>query len=176
MILRKARSDDYNRIEELYEESFPAEEKKAFALLLRQQEDVGLLVIEEKDCFCGFFSLILYKDIVAIDYFAISGNMRGKGYGSAALTFLREYYPEMRILLEIETPYEGAENIKQRLSRQGFYERNGFSLIGKRALVNTCDYTLMTCGGTVSMEEYYEIIKIMYDKENIESVVKEISI
>ena len=174
MNLIKATTENHTDIKNLYESAFPAEEKKAFFLLLRQQADVDLLVIEEAGKFCGFFSLILYKDIVAIDYFAVSEQMRGAGIGSGALALLRQYFPDRRIMLEIETPDETAPNAAQRVARRAFYERNGFSLIGLRALVKTCDYTLMAYNGAVSMEEYMEIIKIMYERGDVKSFVKEL--
>lgn len=174
MNLIKATPENHTDIKNLYESAFPAEEKKAFSLLLRQQADVDLLVIEEAGKFCGFFSLILYKDIVAVDYFAVSEQMRGAGVGSGALALLQELFPGRRIMLEIETPDESAGNARQRFVRQAFYERNGFSLTGLRAQVKTCDYTLMEYGGAVSMEEYLEIVKIMYEREDVERFVKEL--
>lgn len=171
MRLRIAETKDYRNIEELYEQAFPKEEKKPFHLLLRKRPDVGLLVLEDGDDFCGFFSLILCDKTVFIDYFAVSAEMRGKSYGSQALALLKDYYPDRTLALEIETPKEDAPNQEQRLRRLSFYQRNGFSLNGIRAMVFVCDYSLMVFKGEVSMEAYLEAIKIMYEREDVEQFV-----
>lgn len=174
MRLRTAKPQDYEQIERLYESAFPKEERKAFQYIIRIQPDIGLLVIEEDHAFCGFFSLVLYKDIVCIDYFAVSEAFRGKKIGTRALLALKEHYPGRKIALEIETPVKTAVNYAQRIRRQAFYERSGFTMLGLRFSVFVNDYSLMTLGGEISEEEYLEIVKIMYDRKDVGTFTKKI--
>lgn len=174
MQIRTAEERDYENIKALYEEAFPKEERKEFALIVRKHPNVRLEVMEEDNQFCGFLTYILYRDIVFGDYLAVTDNMRGKNVGTQVLTWMKEKYPDQRIGLEIETPDESAPNQEQRLRRKAFYERNGFSLTGLRASVYVNDYCLMSRGGTITMEEYLEVLRIMMDRPDMENITKEL--
>ncbi len=52
---------------------------------------------------------------------------RSKGYGSKILTHLKSQHPKENIFLEIEEVVEEADGYAQRVRRQAFYEKNGFT-------------------------------------------------
>ena len=93
MQIRTAEERDYENIKALYEEAFPKEERKEFALIVRKHPNVRLEVMEEDNQFCGFLTYILYRDIVFGDYLAVTDNMRGKNVGTQVLTWMKEKYP-----------------------------------------------------------------------------------
>ena len=94
-----------NTIEKLYLEAFPKSERKPFDLMLRKQTEgkMEILSIEEENAFLGLAILAFDKDIVLLDYFAISPDFRGQGVGSRAIQALQKIYRGKRFVLEIET-------------------------------------------------------------------------
>ena len=96
----------------LYEKTFPRSEKKPFFVILQKRRKGTMEIIsveDENGGFLGFAITILHKDIVLLDYFAISPTCRGKGIGTKVLEALEQRYEGKRILLEIEDPDEPAD-------------------------------------------------------------------
>lgn len=105
----------------LYKSSFPIEErrddKEQDRVLQKDEYHFDLIMDEE-----AFVGIMLYWDIgewIFLEHFAILPNLRGRGYGKAALDLLK--MKKKPILLEIEPP---DDDMTQR--RYDFYKRNGF--------------------------------------------------
>lgn len=160
MILKTAENNEISRLKELYEEAFPANERKPFHVLEENQKkgvtDILALVDER---FLGLVITVNYKDMVLIDYFAVDSSARGGGIGSKALELIRQKYDGKRVFLEIETPDESSSNNEQRIMRKSFYLRNGVTAPGIYVNVYNTDMELMTFSKPVSFEEYAELYK-----------------
>ncbi|MBP3301336.1 MAG: GNAT family N-acetyltransferase [Clostridia bacterium] len=159
----------------LYEEAFPADEKKPFALMLQKREEGSmefLTVEEDGGEFLGLVIMILHKGIALLDYFAISPEKRGGGIGSRILEELKERYDGKRLLLEIEDPDEPADNTPERLRRRGFYQRNGMEIMNYKVWLFGVKMLVLTHGGKVSFEEYHEIFDAVFSPAAGKNVTK----
>lgn len=140
---------DRVKIKELYQSAFPLYERMPFWFMIRQakREGAQLLGIYDGNEPIGMVYLVKWQDIVYIQYFAIEESCRGSGYGSKALSMLKDRYGGCRFLLEMEEVAPDAPNYEQRLKRRAFYEKNGFH--GTELLLTELGvrYEFMTVGG-----------------------------
>ena len=125
----------------LYVSSFPKEERLPFFALRALTLRVGcdITAYYDGDTFCGFTYNATRGDVLYLMFFAVNGALRGKGYGSAILSYLKEQYPGKAIVLNIALLDPDAENYDDRVRRLRFYEKNGFH--------DTC-YNIDEVGGT----------------------------
>jgi GNAT superfamily N-acetyltransferase len=128
-------------IRALYTSAFPKEERLPFFALraLTVREGCNITAYYDGDTFCGFTYDAVRGDILYLMFFAVNGALRGKGYGSAILSYLKEQYPDKAIVLNIELLDPDAENYDDRVRRLRFYEKNGFHDTG---------YNIDEVGGT----------------------------
>ena len=115
-------SKNKKAIEQIYEESFPANEKFKFSILKQcsKSNNVHLSCILLNDEVIGMqFTVALPNDITYLMYFAIKEQFRCQKLGSKALQQL--VASSNNILLCIERP---CDEITE--SRKFFYLRNGF--------------------------------------------------
>lgn len=120
------------RVQKLYYEAFPADERKPFGMIMRMRRkgrtDVWCMEADGK--FAGFATTINGDDLVLIDYLAVAGGKRGEGIGSEGLRLLRKQYPGRGMFVEIESVYEPGDNHGERVRRKKFYIRNGMEELG----------------------------------------------
>ena len=148
------------RIWALYQRAFPKGEKKPFGVMWKKRKEgkMELMAVEDdQGKFLGLAITILHKDIVLLDYFAVSPAHRGKGIGSEVLRLLDQRYEGKRILLEIEDPEEPCRNKEDRLRRKAFYLRNGRTVQPYKVWLFGIKMLVLTNGTAVSFEEYHEI-------------------
>lgn len=117
--------DDYfTEAWELYENSFPLEERRAIDSQAKLFESLNYnfdIIIEEEE-FIGFLLWWEFDNLRYIEYFATVEGIRNKGFGKLIIeTFIKR--SQKPILLEVELPNS---NLKKR--RINFYERLGFHL------------------------------------------------
>ena len=103
--------------------------------------------------------LIYHKDIVFVFYFAVRGDLRGKGYGSQILDALKEKFPARRLILTIEDPDAPCENREQRQKRKAFYQKNCFAACGYPMIEKGIAYQALSFGGQVSADELQALLK-----------------
>lgn len=153
------------KIRHLYRKSFPRAERKPFSVILQKQKEgsVEILASESwrKDLL-GFAVTALHKDLVLVDYLAVAPLCRGRGIGSQMLKDLKEYYPDKRILLEIEDPEEKSDNRAERIRRRTFYEKNGFTEAGFKVWLFGIKMPVLILNGSVTYEEYHEIYDTVF--------------
>ncbi|WP_034234380.1 GNAT family N-acetyltransferase [Arenibacter certesii] len=109
---------------QLYESSFPQEERRTLEVQekIMQNAEYNFEVVFSGDRMLGFILWWGFKDVVFVEHFATSPELRGQGYGKIILQeFLKR--GKRPVILEVELPEPG---IKER--RIGFYERLGFTL------------------------------------------------
>lgn len=174
MILVEAKqAAHFLEMEKLYLTAFPECERKPFSLMIQKKEmgQVDIWRLEEEEQFCGLVITMNHADLVLIDYFAISQEKRGCGYGSKALKLIKAAYPDRRVLLEIESTLVPADNIDQRILRKHFYLKNGLREVGIQAKVFDTEMELFTFDKNVTFEEYQNIYANVYGKEKANKVL-----
>ena len=178
MQLRNAiTAEQIKRIHNLYEEAFPASEKKPFEMILAKRETGNFEILEITDdegCFCGLAIMMLYQNLALLDYFAIAANCRGNGKGSAALKVLQDKYADQKFILEIENTAgltdDGLKMTQQveclpeeekqiRLRRKAFYLRNDMRQMDFYVDLFGVEMEILVHGEKVDFEEYYSILK-----------------
>lgn len=146
------KSGNLEHIHTLYCRAFPRRERSPFHEVLRESGE--FLAFYDGELFCGFASLLTYKDLTHILYFAIDSNLRDHGYGSAALKTLREHLPGQRLLVDVEAEYPSAENAEQRLKRKHFYHENGYAEANIHYVWQGEKYEILVNGGAVDSAEF----------------------
>lgn len=123
---------NYSKVIDLYRKAFPAVRfVPSWILRFRMRNGkAGFSALYEHDTWIGFIYTTDYRDIVCIQFFAISESCRSGGYGSKVMDSMREMHSGKRIVLTIEELDERAKNYQQRVKRKAFYEKNGFSSSG----------------------------------------------
>ncbi|NSL88614.1 GNAT family N-acetyltransferase [Chitinophaga sp. Mgbs1] len=108
-------------VRELYEASFPLEEKRPWDSLseLLKHDRLRLLTLDKEGVFGGFLFYWQLPDYFFIEYFAVHPDMRGGGTGSHVMRLLEEQTGG--IVLEVEPPLTA-----QAVRRIAFYERLGY--------------------------------------------------
>jgi len=153
-------SKELVQIEELYQRSFPENERRPLAPLLQDTSGSSEVIsFYDNTLFCGFACLLTQQNITHIIYFAIDDNLRGKGYGSAALTAMRELKPVNRIIVDIEMEEKYSLNNEQRKKRKTFYLRNGYIESGVEYGWRQESYEILVYGGTISKKEFHSFWK-----------------
>lgn len=121
MVLEKAFIEDFDSVYDALEASFIPEER-------RKRDDARALMLSGKytvfhvldgECKIGFITVWDLEGFAFVEHFVTYEEYRNKGYGSRALSLLKERYDS--IVLEAEPPTEGMP-----ARRIAFYERNGF--------------------------------------------------
>lgn len=112
-------------IERIYTDSFPDDERRAFAevvKLLGENDHFSIFLLSHNEKSVGFITRWEWDHFTYIEHFAIDNRYRGAGYGAAAMGELLKHTDKPTIL-EVEKPLD---EISSRRIR--FYERLGFVL------------------------------------------------
>ena len=102
----------------------------------------------------GFTVLIPYKDIVMVDYLAVSSKIRSKGTGSYIMQNVCRHYAGKKIVLLIERLDDQAQNREQRVARRRFYLKNGFTSSDIFIEGVSGELEVLNYRGKVSQEDY----------------------
>ena len=152
---------NYMEVIDLYKKAFPGAQRIPTWILrykLRKGK-AGFSIIYSNDTWIGLIYFNEYKDIVFIQFLAISESYRSGGYGSKVMDLMKDTHSEKRIILNIEVLDKLAENYQQRIKRKAFYEKNGFSSAGY--IVQEADerHEMLILGGSISKDEIDAIYK-----------------
>lgn len=121
----REKGEEIARIREIYEASFPAEERREYDDLLQvfsTETGVDISLYTEGEDVIGFIIYWNFSGFVYVEHFAVNPAERNKGVGSRIMSeFIgRNALP---VVLEVEIPRE--ESSCRRVS---FYRRIGFHL------------------------------------------------
>ena len=110
-----------NKIEELYLNSFPEDERFPFWILQEcsKENNSDLYAILDNDKMIGMCYIVNCTNAYYLMYLAVVPSLRNKNYGSMILRDLKEKYKVL--FLSVDVP---VDNISVR--RKNFYLRNGF--------------------------------------------------
>lgn len=173
MRLKHANSKELlQKIENLYNTSFPKEEKKPFTLIVEKQKrkKVDILSIEYKKNFCGLMILALNKDNILLDYFAIDTLFQSQGLGSKAIKLLYKKYENKNIIIEIESTKINSNNLIQREKRKKFYLKNNFKSLNFNVNLFNVEMEMLSNNTNITYKEYIEIYKNIYGNEIIKNI------
>ncbi len=163
----KRGSKDLGKIEQLYIESFPENERFSFSKMIKNEKGHYETFGFYKDgVFCGFAILLNSLDISHIIYFATLPEMRGKGLGAKALAAMGRIKKDMRIIVDIEREVPGCEENEIRRRRKNFYLRNGYSETDIRYRWQDEAYEILVCGGDISPEDFGNFWRALGIKKN----------
>lgn len=113
------------QVKHTYEASFPANERRDFALireLIKESPYFRLYALLRGETYVGFLTAWRFETFVYIEHFAIDEAARCGGIGAEAMRqFLA--FAALPVVLEVDLP---TDELSRR--RIGFYERLGFAL------------------------------------------------
>ncbi len=155
---------EFKLVKKLYSKAFPKAEQDPFLQLrfLAWRKKAHFYSIYCDNEWVGLTWIAPYKNVVFLNYIAISQEHRNKGIGSAVLEELKNRYPDKKIFLNIEEPDEKAENNEERIKRKQFYERNGF-VVATKCYDKGVNFLTLSANGKVTDEEADEV----YDRYHL---------
>lgn len=148
-------------VRRLYETAFPEEERIPYEDLpwLLDVMPLDYEAYYDGDTFVGLTMVLSHRDYNWFWYFAVSEDLRGRGYGQQILSWMKERYSDRSLIMDIESPEQVCDNMEQRRRRHGFYLRNGFRDTDTAKSFEGIDYTVMILGDKeFTQDDYEEII------------------
>ncbi len=128
MYLRYIEDNEYtNKIEELYLNSFPSEERFPFWILKEcsKENSSDLYAIIDNDKFVGMCYIVNCDNAYYLMYLAVEPSLRNQNYGSKILMDLKEKYKTL--FLSVDIPIDDISiRRKNFYLRYGFYDTNKF--------------------------------------------------
>ena len=149
----------WKEIKEIYFEAFPKSERKPF-FAIRHSVKKGkaqLLTAMESGILQGFVMVIPYRDMIMVDYLAVSGKIRSQGTSSKILQEVCKRFSDKKVVLLIERLDDRAENKEQRIARRKFYFKNGFTSSEIYITGHSGNMEILNFGGMVSLQEYMDL-------------------
>lgn len=171
-LVKATGKEQWKQIQALYEEAFPACEKKPFWLIRMKNKEgkADVWYLENDGTFVGLAITMNAKELVLLDYFAIDESLRGQGFGSKGLLALQTYYSGRKFFLEAESVYDVCENSKQRESRKRFYLKNGMTEMEMIANVFGTNLEVLGYNCKLDFETYRSVYEYAYGKRAAEHV------
>ncbi len=120
------------------------------------------------------------KDAVLLDYFAVSKDIRGMGYGSRCFSALKEEIKKKglgNLVLEVENPRFGRDAADKEIRRRriAFYMKNGMTLTHLRIFLYDVEYLVMTedSGQLLqAAEQIYHTYQVLLKPDKLKSRLK----
>ena len=147
-------------VEELYHSAFPSNERLSFSLLkiLSLLPENYFYALYDEEQFIGLLYYVTDRDNLLGCYFAIDDKIRSKGYGKQVLSFLKSQKRNAYVIME--SVDVNSDNKEQRLSRQSFYTRNGFTDTGYWYVDYYNEYyDILSTGNEFDVEAYRRLGK-----------------
>ena len=151
-------------IQELYNQSVPANEKSYFYLLWwkRKRKNVSFVNIYDKEKWVGFAYYSAHDDLIYIGFFATLDSKTSKEYDSAMFDAFKRLYPNHRIAIAVEIENTIADNTEQAAKEEKFYQENDFKSSGYYVLKENDSFEVVVFGGDFDVEELYRVNKEVY--------------
>lgn len=154
---------------DLYDKSFPEQEKKPLHVMERLAADgkMEMLAMVDEDEFVGLAINLIDTEQgrALLDYYAVSPEKRSGGYGGKGLEMLLERFKGQKYIFEIEIQDEKADNAEDRKRRKAFYLRNGLKETGLFVNAYDTDFEILTPDGELTFWEYVDFLReVMYEE------------
>lgn len=167
-MLRKLERNDFDKIFEIMEKSFPKDEYRTYEgqkALLEEKPYTIYILTGEQDIIKGFIAVWEYDEFGFVEHLAVDPQYRNEGLGSIMLKETSKMLSKM-LCLEVELP---ETEISQR--RIGFYRRNGFFLNEypyiQPALAEGQEpvpLLIMTTQKELDIDEFIDVKTLLYSK------------
>ena len=166
MVFKNVKKEQWQEIKDIYMEAFPKAERKPFCSIKRsvKKGKAQIITAIEDGILQGYIMVIPYKDMVMVDYLAVSGKIRSKGTGSRIMQEVCDRFGGKRIVLLIERLDENASNSEQREARRRFYLKNGFKSSDNFINGASGEMEVMIYGGNITGDEFMELMKYALGK------------
>lgn len=158
----------YAQVAALYKEAFPFKERFSLLTLraVARKKAVDFLAYfdasAEGEQLIGLTYTIAAGDYLYILYLAVNKELRGGGWGTRILDYLKHQFPHKQLVLEIEPLDKTAGNYEQRLTRLGFYERNGFKRVGYDFFEGKVRYTVLATGDAFDADAFSRALRKLF--------------
>lgn len=173
-LIKNFNDKQYDKLKEIYEYSFPSEEKKPFEMIeeASQRKKAQIYgIVDSSHTLLGLLITLDGENLQLIDYFAIDSDNRGQSIGSSALELFKKQDPARKILLEIEDPDEPEISPYEkdlRLARKRFYEHSGFEIMPYTIYLFGVQMKILTINGQVSFKDYKALLQqaLLFDLDS----------
>lgn len=157
MKIKKYENKYYEQVKEIYEISFPKQERYLELKDMINKDNTELVCLVENDTVLGIMYLIKYKNMIFVLYLAINPNIRSKGYGSYMLKWLLENNSNKNIFLNIEEVVEISSDYETRKRRMNFYIKNGFYITDYVSKEDKENFNILSNKNLIDVEEYKKL-------------------
>ena len=146
---------------ELYLRAFPKEERLPWSVLRLSawMPGVELTSYYHDGEFCGFTHTTSTEDVLFVMFLAVHETTRGIGCGSAILTHLKQENPEKAIILNVEPLEDTAPNLRERINRMAFYQKNGFYDTGYQISEVGGTFQVLSTEPTLDVPAYQKVFR-----------------
>lgn len=162
----KYKTKYYIQVNNIYEKSFPSEERYANLNQLIKKPNTELYCLVDNEVVLGIIYLIYYKEMIFILYLAINPEVRSKGYGSFLLKWCLEKYKNKKIYLNIEEVNHSFNNYEIRKRRLDFYLKNGFFITNYISSEESQNFNILSNHLEVDINKYKILDKVVADVLN----------
>ena len=174
MKIVKFKPEYYNQVYEIYEKSFPIEERYITLDKMIKKENTELYCLVDKEAIFGFVYLLFYQNMVFILYLAVNPDNCSKGYGSYILKWCLHKYKDKNIYLNIEEVKKDVKDYETRLKRLKFYLKNDFFISSYISKEETESFNILSNNKDIDIEQYKELDKFIASvlEEPISNIVE----
>lgn len=177
IFLKEMTSKEREYIENLYELSFPKEERRPFSQILRLQKEgkaLPMVIFEEKTGEAvGLCFFVLHKEFALWDFLAIDPSRQDRGYGTEVIRAIEEKFRGKVVFGEVEPYDKNADNNEERIRRMRFYLRNGVHATDMVVNLFGVVFQVMYLGDTpIGFEDYYEVYESITGPEMAQKNVR----
>lgn len=151
----------YTQVNNIYEKSFPEEEKYITLNKMIECQDTELYCLIDNEIVLGIIYLIFYKDMIFILYLAVNTESRSKGYGSYLLKWCLDKYYDKEIYLNIEEVREDIKDYETRKMRLNFYLKNGFFITNYISKEKTENFNILSNNSEIDINKYKILDKVV---------------
>ena len=161
MKVEKYDSIYYKQVNDIYEKSFPKEERYITLDKMIQNQNTELYCLIDNNQVLGMIYLIPYKDMIFILYLAVIQESRSKGYGSYILKWCLQKYSDKKIYLNIEEVKENVKDYETRKKRLKFYQKNGFFISNYISKEDTENFNILSNNSEIDIDEYKMLDRVV---------------
>ena len=164
MIIRSIEQNSpyLERIREINTESFPIEERMRVDEMYNWNGKSEVLGFFENKELIGFTLILVNEAVVFMVLLAIDRQYRGQGYGSKALTAIKNQFSDRQIVLDYEEVTAHSDNYAQRRSRKQFYFRNGFHETGRYTILSGDRYEIVCSEDNLNETALLDIMALIH--------------
>ena len=164
----------YQQVNDIYEKSFPKEERYITLDNMAHRQNTELYCLMDNNQVVGMIYLIFYKDMIFILYLAVSQEKRSKGYGSYLLKWCLQKYFDKKIFLNIEEVKKDFKDYETRKNRLKFYQKNGFFITNYISKEVTENFNILSNRREIDIKEYIILDRVVAEilDEPISNIVE----